>query len=67
MIVFFGPIVGLILLAIGTEVWIRSPDLRTDGLHGVLAPQALGFKASPVILSDLDDKQEPPGALYLGG
>ena len=51
------------ILALGTEVWVKGPDLRTDGLHGVLAPQVLGFRARPVLLYDLDEKQEPLGAL----
>lgn len=37
------------------------------GLHGVLAPQVLGFRARPVMLYDLDGKEEPLGALHLGG
>ena len=40
---------------------------RTDGLHGFLAPEALGFSAKPVTLIDLDGNLEPLGALYLGG
>lgn len=55
------------LFVIGTEVWIMGPDLRTDGLHGFLAPEALGFSARPVTLYDLDGNLEPLGALYLGG
>jgi hypothetical protein len=64
---FLGVVIILFLLALGTEVWFRGPDLRTDGLHGILAPQVLGFRARPVMLYDLDEKQEPLGALYLGG
>ena len=64
---FLGLVIIVFLLALGTEVWFRGPDLRTDGLHGILAPQVLGFRARPVMLYDLDEKQEPLGALYLGG
>jgi len=67
VIVFLGAVIFIFLLVIGTEVWIRGPDLRTDGLHGFLAPQALGFSAKPMKLYDLDEKFEPLGALYLGG
>jgi DNA-binding NarL/FixJ family response regulator len=64
---FLGVVIIVFLLALGTEVWIVGPDLRTDGLHGVLAPEVLGFRARPVMLYDLDEVQEPLGALYLGG
>jgi DNA-binding NarL/FixJ family response regulator len=55
------------LLALGVEVLIMGPDLQPDGVHGILAPKVLGFKAIPVMLFDLDEKHEPLGALYLGG
>ncbi len=64
---FFGLILVVFLLALGAEVMIMKPDLRTDGLHGVLAPRVLGFKATPMMLYDLDGVHEPLGALYLGG
>jgi len=67
ILVFLGVVVLFFLLVIGTEVWIMGPDLRTDGLHGILAPEALGFSARPVTLIDLDGNLEPLGALYLGG
>ena len=57
----------LFLLALGAEVLIKGPDLRADGLHGILAPKVLGLSAKPVMLFDLDEKHEPLGALYLGG
>jgi len=41
--VFLSVVIIVFLPAIGTEVWIRDPELRTDGLNGMLAPQALGF------------------------
>jgi hypothetical protein len=64
---FFGLILIVFLLALGAEVLIMGPDLRADGLHGILAPKVLGFKAIPMMLYDLDEKHEPLGALYLGG
>ena len=67
VIVFLGVIIFVFLFIIGTEVWIMGPDLRPDGLHGFLVPEALGFSARPVTLIDLDGNLEPLGALYLGG
>jgi DNA-binding NarL/FixJ family response regulator len=64
---FFGLILIVFLLALGAEVLIMGPDLRPDGLHGILAPKVLGFRAKPVMLYDLDGELEPLGALYLGG
>ena len=64
---FFGLILVVFLLALGAEVMIMEPDLRADGLHGVLAPRVLGFKAIPMMLYDLDEVHEPLGALYRGG
>ena len=64
---FLGLVLIVFLLALGTEVLVTGPDLRTDGLHGVMAPQVLGFRARPIMLYDLDEKQEPLGALYIGG
>jgi hypothetical protein len=64
---FFGLVLVVFLLALGAEVMIKGPDLRPDGLHGVLAPRVLGFRAKPVMLYDLDGQHEPLGALYLGG
>ena len=64
---FLGLILIVFLLALGAEVLIMGPDLREDGLHGILAPKVLGFKAIPMMLYDLDEKHEPLGALYLGG
>jgi DNA-binding NarL/FixJ family response regulator len=64
---FLGLVLIVFLLALGTGVLVKGPDLRTDGLHGVLAPQVLGFRARPIVVYDLDEKQEPLGALYIGG
>ena len=67
VILFLGVVIFVFLFVIGTEVWIMGPDLRTDGLHGLLVPEVLGFSAKPVRLIDLDGNLEPLGALYLGG
>ena len=64
---FLGLILIGFMVALGAEVLIMGPDLRTDGLHGILAPKVLGFSATPVMLFDLDERHEPLGALYLGG
>ena len=64
---FLGIVMIVFLLALGAEVLIRGPDLRPDGLHGILAPKVLGFSAKPAMLYDLDEQHEPLGALYLGG
>jgi DNA-binding NarL/FixJ family response regulator len=64
---FLSLILITFLLALGVEVLIKDPDLRVDGVHGILAPKVLGFSAIPVLLFDLDEQYEPLGALYLGG
>ena len=64
---FLGIILIIFLLALGAEVLIKGPDLRTDGVHGILAPKVLGFSAIPVLVFDLDEKHDPLGVLYLGG
>ena len=60
-------LVVLFLVVLGGEIWVKGPDLRTDGMHGILAPQMLGLSARPMMLYDLDGNLEPLGALYLGG
>jgi DNA-binding NarL/FixJ family response regulator len=60
-------LVVLFLVVLGGEVWVMGPDLRTDGMHGLIAPQVLGMSARPMVLYDLDGNLEPLGALYLGG
>ena len=52
---------------LSAEIFILGPDLRPDGMHGILAPTILDLSARPVVLYDLDGKNEPLGALYLGG
>ena len=64
---FFAVVLIAFVLLLGTEVLFIGPDLRPDGLHGFLAPRILGFRAEPIMLYDLEGKNEPLGALYLGG
>jgi DNA-binding NarL/FixJ family response regulator len=60
-------LVILFMVVLGAEVWVLGPDLQTDGLHGIIAPQILGLSARPMVLYDLDGNLEPLEALYLGG
>jgi DNA-binding NarL/FixJ family response regulator len=57
----------LTLLIVLTIEVFEGPDLRPDGLHGFLAPKAIGLSARPAIIHDLDDKYPPLQVLYLGG
>jgi hypothetical protein len=50
VIVFFSIVIILFLMIIGTEVLTEGPDLRTDGLHGYLAPEVLELRARPITL-----------------
>ncbi len=66
VLAFVGLILIVFLLALSAEVLIIGPDLRADGLHGILAPRMLGFRATPVMVYDQAENQEPWGALFLG-
>jgi len=57
----------LVLLIVLTVEVFEGPDLRLDGVHGFLAPKAIGLSARPAIIHDLDDKYPPIQVLYLGG
>lgn len=57
----------LALLVVLTIEVFEGPDLRPDGLHGYLAPKAIGLSARPAIIHDLDEKHKPLQVLYLGG
>jgi DNA-binding NarL/FixJ family response regulator len=67
VIAFLAVIIVVFLLILGTEVLVLGPQLETDGLHGFLAPDVLGFSAKPIVLYDLEEEHDPLGALYLGG
>ena len=64
---FLGIVLIIFMLALSAEVHTIGPVLRPDGVHGILAPKVLGFRARPIMLYDLEEKHEPLGALYLGG
>lgn len=51
---------------LGYEVLVGGPDLRTDGVHGYLAPRILGVTAQPVRAVNLNT-DEVNEVLYLGG
>jgi len=57
----------LALLIVLTVEVFEGPDLRPDGVHGFLAPKAIGLSARPAIVHDLDEKHKPLQVLYLGG
>jgi len=67
VIAFLGIVIFVFLLVLGMEVLILGPDLQTDGLHGLLAPTVLGLRARPVMVYDVEERQEPLAVLYLGG
>lgn len=60
-------LVILFLALLSTEVVVLEPDLRTDGVHGILAPTVLGLSASPARVHDLDGNLDPLEVLYIGG
>lgn len=60
-------VVIVVALFLGREAFITGPDLRTDGVHGILATQVLGFSAQPVTATAVDGSRDPFDTLYLGG
>jgi len=65
-LVIIGCLMLALLVALTVEVKL-GPDLRTDGVHGFLAPTVLGLSARPAKIYDLDEKREPLSVLYIGG
>jgi DNA-binding NarL/FixJ family response regulator len=61
-----GVLILALLIVLAVEVF-EGPNLHTDGLHGFLAPKAIGLSARPAIVHDLDEKHKPLQVLYLGG
>ena len=57
---------AVFITLLGYEVLVSGPDLRTDGVHGYLAPRILGVTAQPVRAVTLDTG-ETNEVLYLGG
>jgi DNA-binding NarL/FixJ family response regulator len=51
---------------VGYETLVVGPDLRTDGVHGILAPKVLGIRAQPVRAVNVNT-DEAHDLLYLGG
>ena len=60
-------LVILFLALLSAEVVVLEPDLRTDGVHGILAPTVLGLSARPARVQDLDGNLDPLEVLYIGG
>ena len=60
-------LVFVFLMLLSAEVMMVGPDLRTDGVHGVLAPRVLGLGAEPARIHDLDGNYDPVEVLYIGG
>lgn len=60
-------LVLIFLMLLSAEVVLVGPDLRTDGVHGLLAPRVLGLGAKPARLYDLDGNFDPLEMLYIGG
>lgn len=60
-------VVIVVALILGREAFITGPDLRTDGVHGILAAQVLGFSAQPITATTVDGSRSPFDTLYLGG
>lgn len=60
-------LVILFLVLLSAEVLVAGPDLRTDGVHGILAPRVLGLGAEPARIYDLDGNLGPLEVLYVGG
>lgn len=65
--IILGGLILLLMFVLSAEVFLRGPDLRPDGLHGIIAPRVLDLSARPVMIHDLNEKLKPLGALYLGG
>jgi len=65
-LVIIGCLILTLLMLLVLEVK-QGADLRTDGVHGFLAPTVLGLSARPAIIYDLDEKRKPLSALYIGG
>lgn len=67
-----GAVVGALLMTfafigvLAYEVQTVGPDLRTDGVHGYVAPRVLGVNAIPVQATEVDTG-EVSEVLYLGG
>jgi DNA-binding NarL/FixJ family response regulator len=60
-------IVFVFISALGIEVLIRGPEFGARGAEGGLVTKFMGFKAQPVIITDVDDALPVRQRLYVGG
>lgn len=65
-LIITGCLVMTLVVLVTLEV-NRGPDLRTDGVHGFIAPTVLGLAARPAMIYDIEEKRPPFSALYIGG
>ena len=65
-LIIIGCLVMTFVVVLTVEV-NQGPDLRTDGVHGFIAPKVLGLSARPAMFYDLEEKRPPLSALYIGG
>jgi DNA-binding NarL/FixJ family response regulator len=55
------------IAALGAEVLLRGPEFGENGAEGGLVTKFMGFKAQPVIVTDVDGALPVRQRLYLGG
>jgi DNA-binding NarL/FixJ family response regulator len=60
-------IVFLFISALGAEVLIRGPEFGEKGAEGGLVSKFMGFKAQPVVVTDVDGALPVRQRLHLGG
>lgn len=60
-------IVLLFVAALGTEVLVRGPEFGERGAEGGLVTRFMGFRAQPVVVTDVDGALPVRERLYLGG
>jgi DNA-binding NarL/FixJ family response regulator len=60
-------IVFVFISALGIEVLIRGPEFGAKGAEGGLVTKFMGFRAQPVIITDVDGALPVRQRLYLGG
>lgn len=65
-VIIIACLVTTLVVVLTVEV-NQGPDLRTDGVHGFIAPKVLGLSARPAMFYDLEEKRAPISALYIGG
>ena len=60
-------VVFLFVSSLGAEVLIRGPEFGENGAEGGLVTKFMGFKAQPVIVTDVEGALPVRQRLYLGG